>query len=92
MEGLLASPLLLIAAMFAVMYFFIIRPQATREKTRKAMIDALAKGDDVVTIGGLHGRVAKLSETTVTLDVAGAKMTFDKAAVAQRRSDTPPAV
>ena len=82
---------MLIAAMFAVMYFFIIRPQATREKTRKAMIEALAKGDKVVTIGGLHGTVSKLEDLTVTLDVAGAKMTFDRAAIAQHRSATPPA-
>ena len=77
--------------MFAVMYFFIIRPQATREKTRKAMIEALAKGDKVVTIGGLHGTVAKMDDATVTLDVGGTKMQFDKNAVAQRRGDTPAA-
>ena len=90
MEGLLASPLVLIAAMFAVMYFFIIRPQATREKARRAMIDALQKGDKVDTAGGLHGTVAKLDDATVTLDAEGTKLRFDRSAVAQVRSATPP--
>ena len=90
MEGLLGSPLVLIAAMFGVMYFFIIRPQATREKARKAMIEALTKGDKVVTAGGLHGTVAKLDDATVTLDVEGTRLRFDRNAIAQVRGDAPP--
>ena len=90
MEGILGSPLVLIAAMFAVMYFFIIRPQATREKARKAMIAALEKGDKVVTAGGLHGTVTKLDDATVTLTSEGTTLRFDRNAVAQVKGEPKP--
>jgi preprotein translocase subunit YajC len=57
-------------AIFAVMYFVMIRPQMRKQKEHRAMIDALAKGDEVVTAGGLLGRVAKLDENFVCLEVA----------------------
>jgi preprotein translocase subunit YajC len=57
-------------AIFAVMYFVMIRPQMRKQKEHRAMIDALAKGDEVVTAGGLLGRVAKLDENFVSLEVA----------------------
>ena len=60
-------PLLL---MFGVLYFILIRPQMTRQKEHKAMIDAIAKGDEVVTAGGLIGRVAKLGDSYVHVEIA----------------------
>ena len=60
-------PLLL---MFVVLYFVMIRPQMKRQKEHKAMIDALQKGDEVVVGGGLIGRVAKLGESIVHVEVA----------------------
>lgn len=60
-------PLLL---MFAVLYFIMIRPQMRKQKEHRAMIDALAKGDEVVTAGGILGRVAKIDENFVGLEVA----------------------
>lgn len=56
--------------MFVAMYFLMIRPQQKRAKEQKAMMDALAKGDEVVTAGGLLGKVSKVSEGYVTLEVS----------------------
>lgn len=56
--------------MFVVMYFLMIRPQQKRAKEQKAMMDALAKGDEVVTAGGLLGKVAKVNDSYVTVEVA----------------------
>ena len=57
-------------AIFAVMYFVMIRPQMRKQKEHRAMIDALAKGDEVVTAGGILGRVAKIDDNFVGLEVA----------------------
>jgi preprotein translocase subunit YajC len=56
--------------MFVVMYFLMIRPQQKRAKEQKAMMDALAKGDEVVTAGGILGKVSKVTDTYVTVEVA----------------------
>jgi preprotein translocase subunit YajC len=61
-------PLLL---MFVVLYFIMIRPQMKKQKEHKAMIEALAKGDEVVIAGGVLGRVAKLGDSIVNVEVAG---------------------
>ncbi len=60
-------PLLLI---FVVFYFLLIRPQSKRAKEQKAMIQALGKGDEVVTNGGLLGRVTQVDENFITLKIA----------------------
>ncbi|MEZ4697547.1 MAG: preprotein translocase subunit YajC [Rhodothermales bacterium] len=73
-------PMILI---FAVIYFFIIRPQKKKEDTRKAMISAVKKGDRIVTIGGIHGKVLSVDEGTVLVEVDGSvKLRFDKNALA----------
>ena len=59
-----------IILMFVVLYFLMIRPQMKRAKEHKAMIEALQKGDEVVAAGGLLGRISKISEGYVTLQVA----------------------
>lgn len=69
LQGSLMSMLPFIA-IFAVMYFVMIRPQMRKQKEHRAMIDALAKGDEVVTAGGILGRVAKIDENFVGLEVA----------------------
>ncbi len=56
--------------MFVVMYFLMIRPQQKRAKEQKSMMDALAKGDEVVTSGGILGKVAKVSDSYVTVEIA----------------------
>jgi len=70
--------------MFVVLYFVMIRPQMKRQKEHKAMIDALAKGDEIVTSGGLLGKVNKLGETIVSLEVAnGVELQVQRSAVVQ---------
>jgi preprotein translocase subunit YajC len=57
-------------AIFVIFYFLLIRPQQKRAKEQKAMIEALGKGDEVVSAGGIVGKVAKLNESYVTLEIA----------------------
>ena len=70
--------------MFVVLYFVMIRPQMKRQKEHKAMIDALAKGDEVATAGGLLGKVSKIGDTTLTLELAaGVEVQLQRSAVVQ---------
>ncbi len=62
--------ILMMAVFFAIMYFMIIRPQQKRAKEHKQMLDALSKGDEVVTGGGLLGKVANIGENFVELSLA----------------------
>ena len=74
--------MLLIVLMFVVLYFLMIRPQVKRQNEQKAMVDALGKGDEVITAGGVVSKIAKVSEAYVTLEVAeGTEMIVQKAAV-----------
>ena len=59
-----------IILMFVLLYFLMIRPQMKRAKEQKAMIEALQKGDEVVTAGGVVGKITKLGERYVTVEVA----------------------
>jgi preprotein translocase subunit YajC len=77
-----ATQLLPILAMFAVFYFLLIRPQQKRQKTRNQMLSTLSKGDKIVTIGGLHGTIEAIDDTTVVLKVNDTtKLTFDRSAI-----------
>jgi preprotein translocase subunit YajC len=60
----------LIVAMFAVLYFLMIRPQMKRAKEHKAMVEALQKGDEVVTAGGILGRISKIGDSHVSVEIA----------------------
>ena len=62
--------LLPIVLMFVVLYFLMIRPQMKRAKEVKAMIEALQKGDEVITAGGILGRISKINEAYITLEIA----------------------
>jgi preprotein translocase subunit YajC len=74
--------MLLIVLMFGVLYFLMIRPQMKRAKEHKAMIEALQKGDEVISGGGILGRVSKISDNYVTLEVAqGVEMVLQRSAV-----------
>ena len=67
-EGLMSF--LPIILMFVLLYFLMIRPQMKRAKEQKAMIDALQKGDEVVAVGGLVGKIVELSDQYATLEIA----------------------
>lgn len=76
--------LLPLVLMFVVLYFIMIRPQMKRQKEAKAMIEALAKGDEVITSGGLIGRIAKLGDTYMQLEVSpGVELQLQRGAVIQ---------
>lgn len=80
-EGSLMS-FLPIILMFVVLYFLMIRPQMKRQKEQKAMMEALAKGDEIVTAGGILGRVTKVTDAYVTAEIAdGTEVVIQKAAV-----------
>jgi len=76
--------LLPLVLMFVVLYFIMIRPQMKKQKEHKAMIDALAKGDEVVIAGGVVGRVAKLGDAIVHVEVAnGVELQVQRPSVVQ---------
>jgi preprotein translocase subunit YajC len=74
------APLVL---MFVVLYFIMIRPQMKRQKEHKAMIEALAKGDEVVTAGGLLGKVTKLGESYVSIEAGNSELMVQRTAIVQ---------
>jgi preprotein translocase subunit YajC len=76
--------LLPLVLMFVVLYFIMIRPQMKKQKEHKAMIEALAKGDEVVIAGGVVGRVAKLGESFLGVEVAnGVELQVQRGSVIQ---------
>ena len=73
-----------IVLMFVVLYFVMIRPQMKRQKEHKSMIDALAKGDEIATSGGMLGKVTKLGDTMLEVEIAkGVEVQLQRHAVAQ---------
>ena len=69
--------------MFVVLYFVMIRPQMKKQKEHKAMVDALAKGDEVVTAGGMLGKVSKIGEVYIGVELAnGVEVQMQRSAVA----------
>lgn len=78
------ASLLILLLFLGAMYFLLIRPQRKRQKEHEEMVSALAVGDDVVTIGGLHGTVIALDEDTVDLEVTEEiALRFQKSAIAR---------
>ena len=72
---------LLIGGMFLIMYLFMIRPQVKKQKEAKTFREGLKKGDKVVSIGGIHGKVVDMNERTVLIQVDGAKIRIEKTAL-----------
>ncbi|WP_283620843.1 preprotein translocase subunit YajC [Limosilactobacillus avium] len=79
------SSFILIILMIALMYFFMIRPQQKQRKQHQEMMNDMHKGDEVVTIGRLHGKIDSINkeDRTVTLDCEGIYLTFDMVAIAR---------
>jgi preprotein translocase subunit YajC len=78
-------PIVLIIIVF---YFFMIRPQMKKAKEAKTFRESLKKGDTVVTIGGIHGRITEVNETTFILEAeSGAKFRVEKSAVSNSPND-----
>jgi preprotein translocase subunit YajC len=86
-----ASPfgmLLPMAAIFLIFYFLLIRPQQKRQKSQEEMLKGIERGDNVVTAGGLHGKVTGLTDDVLTLEIAALKGERVRVKVARSRIDS----
>ncbi len=76
--------IIMLVAMFAIFYFLLIRPQQKRAKQHRELVEALASGDQVVTAGGIHGKIATVEDTTVTVEVAtGVKVKMNRSSITE---------
>lgn len=74
--------ILMLVAMGAIFYFLLIRPQSKRAKAHKQLVESLSIGDEVVTAGGIHGKIVALQEAAVTVEIAtGVKVKFNRASI-----------
>tara|TARA_B100001939_G_scaffold228386_1_gene196676 strand:+ start:153 stop:431 length:279 start_codon:yes stop_codon:yes gene_type:complete len=81
------SSLIMLGLMVLVFWFFMIRPQMKKQKELKKFREALAKGDHIVTIGGIHGKILEVTDTTVLVQSDNTKLRFDKSAISQSSED-----
>lgn len=81
MGGGSIQSLVMLGLMVLVFYFFMIRPQTKKQKEIKKFRENLKTGDKVVTIGGIHGKILEVSDTTVLLSCEGGKLRVEKSAV-----------
>ena len=78
------TSMLPLVLMFVVLYFVMIRPQMKKQKEHRTMIDAIAKGDEVVTVGGVLGKVSKMGDSYLALEVAsGVELQVQRSAIVQ---------
>jgi preprotein translocase subunit YajC len=76
------SGLIMIVAIFVIFWLFFIRPQNKKQKEEQKFREALQKGDDIVTIGGIHGKVMEVKETTVLVSIdSNVKIEIEKSAI-----------
>ena len=76
------SGLIMMGAVVVIMYFFMIRPQMKKAKDEKKFVDSIEKGDKVVTIGGIHGRITEIADTTFLMEVdKNVSMRIEKKAI-----------
>jgi len=74
--------LFLLLGIVIIFYFFMIRPQQKKQKDQKKFVEQIKKGDNVVTVGGIHGKITNIEGDTITLEVErGARIKFDKSSV-----------
>ena len=73
----LAPQLLMLAIFIGAMYFFLIRPQKKKEKEIQAMRSNLSVGDEIITIGGIHGKIVKTKDDSIVIQVGADKVKFE---------------
>ncbi len=78
---------IMLVLMVVIFWFFMIRPQMKKQKEMKNFRDNLKVGDKVVTIGGVHGKILEVAESTVLINSEGSKLCFDKSAIAHSSED-----
>ena len=79
--------LIMLVMILVVFYFFMIRPQMKKQKELKKFRENLKVGDKVVTIGGIHGKILEISESTILVNSEGSKIRFEKSAIASSSED-----
>ncbi len=79
--------LVMLVMIVVVFYFFMIRPQMKKQKELKKFRENLAVGNKVVTIGGIHGEILEVADSTVLLKSEGTKIRFEKSAISQSSAD-----
>ncbi|MBI2259635.1 MAG: preprotein translocase subunit YajC [Flavobacteriia bacterium] len=79
--------LIMLGMIVIVFYFFMIRPQMKKQKDLKKFRENLKSGDKVVTIGGIHGKILEVADSTVLVQTDGSKIRFEKSAISQSVSD-----
>lgn len=76
------SQLIMFGAIIVVFYFFLIRPQQKKQKEQKKYMEGLKKGDKIVTIGGIHGKITDVNDTTFVIEVeGGVRLKIEKSAI-----------
>lgn len=81
------SNMIMIGVMVVIFYFFFIRPQQKKQKDQKSFAEAISKGAQVVTMGGIHGKVLSLDDATVTLEIdKGTKMKVERSSISMESS------
>ena len=81
LSSLISAQLLFFGLIFVVMYFFMIRPQVKKQKKENKFRSELSKGDQIITIGGIHGKIIELKENSVIIENYGVKMKIEKSAI-----------
>lgn len=80
-EGGFSSMWIMMGLLFVVMYFFMIRPQQKKAKKAAQFRESLSKGDKVITIGGIHGKILDINDRTIMIQCEGGKLLVEKSAV-----------
>jgi preprotein translocase subunit YajC len=81
-EGSSIMSFIPIIIIFVIFYFFMIRPQIKKQKDQKKYMEELKKGDKIITIGGIHGKIAEINDTTFMIEVeGGVRLKIQKSAV-----------
>lgn len=79
---------LLLVAMFAIFYFLLIRPQQKRAKEHKVLVEGVKVGDQIITAGGIHGKVAAVQDDTIQVEVAtGVKVKLSRSSIVTVKSE-----
>lgn len=87
----ITSTIIMFALIFLIFYFMIMRPQQRKQKERQKMLDAIKKGDKVVTAGGIHGAIVGLEDKTVLVQIAdGVKVKVDRGSVTSIEREAQP--
>lgn len=73
--------LIFFVPMIAIFYFFMIRPQMKKQKEQKKLVDSIAKGDKIVTLGGIQAKVSEVNETYLIIESEGTKLRINRSAV-----------